>query len=107
MRKLGVLLLAATSMGCVEYDLSEWDQVEIFNQEPPEAVDILMVVDNSCSMEPYQANLGQHFDRFVQYLSSGTHYARGLLECEMQGRVVIQLDGMYEDSSLKHYSNAT
>lgn len=85
MRKLGLLLLAAASMGCVEYDLSEWDQVEIFNQEPPEAVDILMVVDNSCSMEPYQANLGQHFDRFVQYfIGANVDYQIGVVTTDIQ-----------------------
>jgi hypothetical protein len=71
--------------GCVEYDLTEWDQVEVFNQEPPEAVDILMVVDNSCSMGPYQANLGDNFEQFVQYfIGADVDYQIGVVTTDME-----------------------
>jgi hypothetical protein len=84
MRKLALLLGAATLGGCVEYDLTEWDEVEVFHQEPPEAVDILMVVDNSCSMEPYQSNLGQHFDQFVQYfIGADVDYQIGVVTTDV------------------------
>ena len=83
-RKLGVLLCISVLGGCVEYDLTEWDQVEVFSQEPPEAVDILMVVDNSCSMEPYQSNLGQYFDQFVQYfIGANVDYQIGVVTTDV------------------------
>ena len=84
MRKLAFVLCASTLGACVEYEFAEWDQVEIFSQEPPEAVDILMVVDNSCSMEPYQANLGQHFDKFVQYfIGANVDYQIGVITTDV------------------------
>lgn len=63
-RFVAVAMLAAS---CSEYDVVRSENVDVFFQEPAEAVDILMVVDNSCSMEPYQAELGQRFDEFIQF----------------------------------------
>jgi len=71
-------------VGCLEYDLTEWDQVDVFHQEPPEAVDILMVVDNSCSMEPYQSKLGLHFDQFVQsFIGANVDYQIGVVTTDV------------------------
>lgn len=60
-------LLLAGLAGCSDYDLVTWDGVDVYTQEPPEAVDILLIVDNSGSMQPYQADLSGSFDTFIQY----------------------------------------
>ena len=67
MRPLWPLLLLAT--GCItnEYEVIEWDTVDVFFQNPMEKVDILLVIDNSSSMEPHQEELGQHFQAFLTY----------------------------------------
>jgi hypothetical protein len=54
-------------LGCVEYDLQRFDGTDIFYQKPAELVDILLVVDNSCSMEPYQNKLASNFQSFIQF----------------------------------------
>lgn len=68
MRKLGwaagVLLLATS---CNEYELATHDNVDVFFQNPADKVDILLVVDNSGSMLPYQVKLGSHFQTFLTY----------------------------------------
>ena len=66
MRRALLLALAMTA-GCSEYDLTDFGYVDVFNQNPAEDVDILMVVDNSCSMSPYQARLGQNFSQFISW----------------------------------------
>ncbi|MBW1881428.1 MAG: VWA domain-containing protein [Deltaproteobacteria bacterium] len=58
-----LLLLA----GCSEYDIIDFEEVDVFFQNPAEEVDILMVVDNSCSMGPYQLALGANFNQFITY----------------------------------------
>ena len=65
MKRLFVLL---PLMGaCSEQGFIESEGVDVWYQDPMEAVDILMVVDNSCSMEPYQKKLGASFDVFINY----------------------------------------
>lgn len=53
--------------GCSEYEIRDFEIVDVFNQNPAEAVDILLVVDNSCSMGPYQLQLGANFDAFITW----------------------------------------
>ncbi len=60
-------LASVQSSGCSEYELIVWDSVDTFQQNPPESVDILLVVDNSGSMAPYQEKLGQNFESFLTY----------------------------------------
>jgi hypothetical protein len=61
---LTVLLLAS---GCVtnDYEVIEWDTVDVFFQNPMEKVDILLVIDDSSSMDPHQEELGRHFQAFL------------------------------------------
>lgn len=65
------LLLASFAIGAMactqDYDYIEWDVVDIFYQNPTDAVDILMVIDNSGSMQPYQDQLGTNFSEFLTY----------------------------------------
>lgn len=67
MRRLTALLLAATLPACSDYNLVRADGLDVYYQNPVEAVDILLVVDNSCSMEPYQDKLGASFESFIAF----------------------------------------
>ena len=42
-------------------------QTDVFFQDPPTEVDILLVVDNSCSMEDEQSKLSEGFADFVRF----------------------------------------
>ena len=44
---------------------------DVFYQLDAGAVDILLVVDNSCSMQPYQQELANNFDSFLTYFIEG------------------------------------
>jgi len=57
--------------GCSEYELSKREQGDVFYQVDAGAVDILLVVDNSCSMQPYQEELAANFDAFLTYFIEG------------------------------------
>jgi hypothetical protein len=60
--------LALGALGCtMENEFIEWDVVDIFYQNPTDAVDILMVIDNSGSMQPYQEELSTNFSQFLTY----------------------------------------
>ena len=60
-------LLALLGSGCVEYELQRFDGTDVFYQKPADKVDILLVVDNSCSMAPYQSALSSNFESFIQF----------------------------------------
>jgi hypothetical protein len=60
-------LVVLFPLGCVEYDLQRFDGTDIFYQKPADLVDILLVVDNSCSMAPYQGKLASNFQAFIQF----------------------------------------
>jgi hypothetical protein len=62
-----MLLLPLSLVACIENSFSVSDGVDVYIQNPAEQVDILMIVDNSCSMEPYQKKLGTNFDSFIEY----------------------------------------
>lgn len=53
--------------GCSDYAFHRFDGLDVYYQNPVEAVDILMVVDNSCSMGPYQEKLGRNFNLFISW----------------------------------------
>ena len=63
----GIPLLFA----CSEYELSERELGDVFYQLDAGAVDVLLVVDNSCSMQPYQQELANNFDAFLTYFIEG------------------------------------
>lgn len=64
--RLGWLALLA---GCVEYGYASFEGVDVFYQDPPSEVDILMVVDNSCSMDPFQTELAENFQGFISFFT--------------------------------------
>jgi hypothetical protein len=59
-------------MACTpDYELSKRELGDVFYQLDAGAVDILLVVDNSCSMQPYQQELANNFDSFLTYFIEG------------------------------------
>ena len=68
---LSAILCALALSACSEYDLAKTETEDSFNQLPAAEVDILLVVDNSCSMEPYQAELAANFDNFLTFFEEG------------------------------------
>ncbi len=58
-----LLLLAA----CQDQNFSQLTQEDVFQQERIQTVDVLLVVDNSCSMIEEQRKLATNFDSFIQF----------------------------------------
>ena len=87
----GALFLA----GCPEPPtLIQRVQTDVFDQEIRKTVDILLVVDNSCSMIDEQIKLAANFDSFIeQFLTAEVNYQIGVVTTDMtdpaqQGRLV-------------------
>ena len=55
-------------LSCTENHLVVFEGVDVFTQNPSYDVDILLVVDDSCSMEPFQEQLATTFESFVRFL---------------------------------------
>ena len=66
-----IILSVPLFMSCSDYDLIKRNVGDIFNQVSASKVDILLVVDNSCSMAPYQEELGNNFDNFLTFFIEG------------------------------------
>ncbi|MBJ93051.1 MAG: hypothetical protein CMP23_01100 [Rickettsiales bacterium] len=85
------LMLAACSS---EPPLRRRTQTDSFYQEIRRTVDILLVVDNSCSMIDEQQKLAANFDNFIsQFLDADVDYQIGVVTTDMtdtehQGRLV-------------------
>lgn len=61
--KLALLSL----LGCTDYTYFTQTQTDVFQQQRRNTVDILLVVDNSCSMVEEQEKLASNFDNFIQF----------------------------------------
>ncbi len=62
----------ALTLGCKgEVEFQEFDETDIFYQNPWKDVDVVLVVDNSCSMEPFQTKLAQDFGSFFEFFDDG------------------------------------
>lgn len=61
-----VLALAVLS-GCSDYGYTQPTQEDVFVQNRLNTVDLLLVVDNSCSMIEEQNKLATNFENFIQY----------------------------------------
>ena len=78
-------LTMTVSMGCSDYEVYSLENADIFYQLEASEVDILLVVDNSCSMEPYQAKLSTSFDSFLTYFIEGdVDYQIGVTTTSLQ-----------------------
>ena len=61
----GAVVLAGFG-GCTEYGYTERTAKDVFQQVRKNTVDVLMVVDNSCSMFEEQDNLAANFSGFIE-----------------------------------------
>ena len=71
MRKFEFIVLSSLLFGCSDYELIKRDVGDVFYQVEAGEVDILLVVDNSCSMQPYQEKLASNFDAFLTFFVEG------------------------------------
>ena len=79
------IALAAIA-GCSDYEVTSLESADIFYQLEASEVDILLVVDNSCSMQPYQQKLATSFDSFLTYFLEGdVDYQIGVTTTSLQG----------------------
>ena len=60
-----MFLSIALLQGCSEYAYTSRIQKDVFQQERRNTVDILVVVDNSCSMQEEQEKLSSNFESFI------------------------------------------
>ncbi len=92
---LGLFVLGLGAAACGEEPpLRRRNQSDVFVQELRKTVDILLVVDNSCSMIDEQMKLAGNFDNFIaQFLDADVDYQIGVVTTDMsdgehQGRLV-------------------
>jgi len=94
-----LLAIAALAGACSEYDvvgnrapagapnppgLESETQLDHVVQTTVASVDVLWIVDTSCSMDEEQAQLGSNFDAFMtQFLDSGLDYHIGVVSTNM------------------------
>ncbi len=63
-----ILPLLVLLGGCTrDYDFVPYEGVDVFFQDPPAQVDVLLVVDNSGSMAGWQYLVGLRFDEFLSF----------------------------------------
>lgn len=75
------LLPLITLSACSEYSYTEARKVDTFQQVRRNTVDVLMVVDNSCSMGEEQGLLASNFDAFIeQFDGADVDWQIGVLE---------------------------
>lgn len=69
--RAGLALAVAAALGadCQDFGLDVIETVDTFQQERRNAVDLLVVVDNSCSMVEEQDNLSLNFDALIATFS--------------------------------------
>jgi hypothetical protein len=71
LRRFTILLVAALTGACNEFDISVPTYAELFRQSPWDKVDVLLIVDNSGSMAPYQEKLASDFGGFFDFFAEG------------------------------------
>lgn len=82
---LSLASLVVFGTACNETTLTRPGGQQVLFQNPPTEVDILLVVDNSCSMQDEQNELAQGFDRFVEYFElADVDYHIGVTTTDME-----------------------
>lgn len=85
MRRSLPLLFCLLACNENEPQLYQRTQVDVFQQEIRRKVDILLVVDNSCSMIDEQQKLAGNFDNFIaQFLEAEVDYQIGVVTTDME-----------------------
>ena len=67
--RLPLALAFTFAAGCSDYTVIVRDGGDVFYQDPSSEVDILLVVDDSCSMGPYQSKLSTNFEEFISFFT--------------------------------------
>jgi len=99
---LPVILTAI--VGCSDYEVYSLENADIFYQLEASEVDILLVVDNSCSMSPYQTKLASSFDSFLTFFLEGNvDYQIGVTTTSLQQ---IEYDPYYDPPCTQQVVNA-
>jgi len=81
---LSLLVLVGTTACEPPVDLIRRTQTDAFTQEIRKTVDILLVVDNSCSMVDEQIKLAANFDSFIeQFLTAEVNYQIGVVTTDV------------------------
>lgn len=82
---VAVLVLLTVIAACTpEFTLLTKPQSDVFVQELRRKVDVLLVVDNSCSMIDEQQKLAANFDNFIaQFLDAEVDYQIGVTTTDM------------------------
>lgn len=78
-------LLVLMIAGCTENTIYKLEGDDVFYQNPAGEVDVLLVIDNSCSMQPYQNKLATNFNEFLTYFVEGdVDYHIGVVTTSVQ-----------------------
>jgi hypothetical protein len=100
------LSLPLLAVSCTEYDFYTQQQTDIFLQNSRNVVDVLLIVDNSCSMVEEQDKLAGNFTSFIQHFGGvDVDYKIGVITTdtlheEFMGRMVGGDDEViFEDSA--------
>lgn len=88
-RIVGPVVLAAMvallCTGCQEYELRPNEHTDTFFQTPMNTVDILLVVDNSCSMIDEQEKLAFNFENFINaFAAVDVDYQIGVVTTDLE-----------------------
>ncbi|MBM4369973.1 MAG: hypothetical protein FJ102_27435, partial [Deltaproteobacteria bacterium] len=76
-----VVLLA----GCTENSFTQLTKIDVFQQNRKNTVDVLLVVDNSCSMVEEQGKLATNFESFIQYFDTAdVDWQIGVITTDME-----------------------
>lgn len=82
---LSILLALSALTGCNESTIVRPGITEVRFQNPPTEVDILLVIDDSCSMADEQDKLSQGFEEFVEFFDvADVDYHIGIITTDME-----------------------
>ncbi|MEZ4317492.1 MAG: lamin tail domain-containing protein [Myxococcota bacterium] len=73
--------------GCTEYGFTDSRWTDVFQQDRANEVDLLVVIDNSCSMVEEQDNLARNFDALLQQF----------VEAEVDWRIAVTTTDIVEE----------
>lgn len=110
-RLLGILGIAGLA-ACSDSSFTQLTHQDLFVQNQLQTVDVLLVVDNSCSMVEEQDKLATNFDTFIQYFTdANVDWQIGVVTTDMyqekfSGRliggddeiIVVNAEGQAEDT---------
>jgi hypothetical protein len=80
-----LVVLVLSTIGCAsDNSLAKLDADDTFFQAEAGKVDVLLVVDNSGSMQPYQEKLSTNFDSFLAYFTGFVDYRIGVVTSTLE-----------------------